>query len=295
VAGLGAELKRLFVHLRLHFQLLLAPIFLWGWLVSTGGFSQSVVLAFISFHLFLYSGATAFNSYYDRDIGPVGGLERPPRVSPALLPFALAVKALGWALAALVNLSFFVLYGAFVALSLAYSHPRVRLKGRPLGSLAVVGIGQGALAYLGGWSAARGDLNAVLSSDGAVGAFASVLLIMGLYPLTQIYQMDEDAARGDRTIAVAWGPRTCFSLAIACTAVGGLAMLATLARRFGVIDTALVSVGLVGQVVAVAWLAGRFDPRQVLANYRRVMRLNVLSATALGGYMIARIVLSGSR
>src|SRR5947209_19106818 len=125
-------MRTLFVHLRLHFQLLLAPVFLWGWLLAGGGLSQSVVLGFIAFHFFLYSGATAFNSYYDRDIGPVGGLERPPPVLPALLPVALLMQAIGWLLAAFVNLPFWLAYGAFVGLSTAYSHPRIRLKARPL-------------------------------------------------------------------------------------------------------------------------------------------------------------------
>src|SRR5439155_22738881 len=104
-----APVKSLFVHLRLHFQLLLAPVFLWGWLVAGGGLSWSVAIAFVALHVFLYAGATAFNSYYDRDEGPVGGLERPPPVLPALLPVALGMKAIGAVLAALVNLPFLVM------------------------------------------------------------------------------------------------------------------------------------------------------------------------------------------
>src|SRR5438270_3210728 len=120
-------MRTLFVHLRLHFQLLLAPVFLWGWLLAGGGLSRAVLLGFVAFHFFLYSGATAFNSYYDRDIGPVGGLERPPPVQNALLPFSLAVQAMGFALATLVNLAFVVVYSVFVVLSVMYSHPRIRL------------------------------------------------------------------------------------------------------------------------------------------------------------------------
>src|ERR1700704_2365050 len=131
-------MRTLFVHLRLHFQLLLAPVFLWGWLLAGGGLSRSVVLGFMAFHFFLYSGATAFNSYYDRDVGPVGGLEHPPGVTPALLPFSLAVQAGGWLLAAFVNWTFWLAYTAFVALSLAYSHPRIRWKAHTLTSLLVV-------------------------------------------------------------------------------------------------------------------------------------------------------------
>jgi 1,4-dihydroxy-2-naphthoate octaprenyltransferase len=287
-----STLATLVIHLRLHFQLLLAPVFLWGWLVAGGGFSRDVVLGFVSFHGFLYSGATAFNSYYDRDAGPVGGLERPPAVVPALLPFSLAVQAVGCVLAALVNLPFVVLYAVFVVLSFAYSHPRIRLKARTVTSLVVVGVGQGALAFLAAWAATSGELFSVLSLNGLLGAVASVLLIVALYPLTQLYQMEEDASRGDRTAAVVWGPRRCFGFALACTALGGLAMVALLARRFGLGDTLLVGVGLIAQIVILAWLGRYFDPREVLRNYRRVMRVNSLSAGALGAYLVVRLALN---
>jgi len=192
----------LLVHLRLHFQLLLAPVFLWGWLLAGGGLSLSVVLGFIAFHFFLYSGATAFNSYYDRDVGPVGGLERPPSVSPGLLPFSLIVQLIGALLATLVNLPFWLAYMVFVGLSFAYSHPRIRWKAHTWISLLVVGLGQGALAFVAAWAATRAEIVSAWSVDGVLGAIAALLLILALYPLTQLYQIDEDAARGDRTVAV---------------------------------------------------------------------------------------------
>jgi len=288
----AADAKSLLVHLRLHFQLLLAPVFLWGWLVAGGGLNASVLLGFVSFHAFLYSGATAFNSYYDRDVGPVGGLEHPPDVVEALLPFSLGIQAIGWLLAFFVNVPFFLAYGVFVALSFAYSHPRVRLKAHTLGSLVLVGFGQGALAFMAAWAAVRGEIGSVWSLDGALGALSSVLLILALYPLTQLYQIDEDAGRGDRTVAVAWGPGRSFALALACTVAGGLIMLIVLARRFGVLDTVLVGLGLSAQIAALAWWARRFDVHQVLGNYRRVMRLNVVNAAALGGYLVVRLALS---
>jgi 1,4-dihydroxy-2-naphthoate octaprenyltransferase len=284
-------MKSLFIHLRLHFQLLLAPVYLWGWLVAGGGLSPQVVIGFVAFHFFLYSGATAFNSYYDRDIGPVGGLERPPPVQNALLPFSLAVQAVGFALATLVNLAFAVVYSVFVVLSVMYSHPRIRLKAHTLASLAVVGLGQGALAFVSAWAATRGDVISVWSVDGILGAAAAVLLILALYPLTQLYQIDEDAARGDQTVAVVWGPGRCFAFALLCTVLGGLAMLALLARRFGAFDALLVGVGLVIQISVLAAWARRFNPLETLRNYRAVMRLNMLSASALGAYLVGRLVL----
>lgn len=287
----GTDLASLVVHFRLHFQLLLAPVFLWGWLIAGGGLSLSVVLAFVALHGCLYSGATAFNSYYDRDVGPVGGLEHPPPVSPALLPASLAVQLGGWLLAACINLPFWVAYGAFVGLSAAYSHPWVRLKAHTMASLVVVGLGQGVLAFVAAWAATRGEVASAWSLDGALGATAAVALILALYPLTQLYQIDEDAARGDRTLAVAWGPSGCFRFSLICTAIGGAAMLTLLVRRFGLVDAGLVGVGLAAQLAAIRWLACRFDPRAVVQTYRRVMGVNALSAGALGAYLLARLAL----
>src|SRR5205823_2802866 len=106
------------------------------------------------------------------------------------LPFALGVKLVGWLLAALVNPWFVLIYTAFAALSLAYSHPRLRFKAHPLRGVATVGSGQGVLAFLGAWAATRGDLTSALSVDGAFGAATATLLILALYPLTQLYQVD---------------------------------------------------------------------------------------------------------
>jgi 4-hydroxybenzoate polyprenyltransferase len=281
--------KSLFVHLRLHFQLLLAPVYLWGWLIAGGGLGMGVILGFAAFHFFLYSGATAFNSYYDRDVGPVGGLEHPPEVVAALLPFSLAVQGLGWIIAAFVNASFAVAYGAFVALSVAYSHPGVRLKARPLASLVVVGFGQGALAFVAAWAATRGEVGSLASIEGVLGAVAATLLILALYPLSQLYQTAEDAARGDRTVAVVWGARRCFAFAVLCMVLGGLAMLALLARRFGALDGLVVGLGLLIELGALVRWASRFNPGNLLGNYHAVMRLNAANAVTLSGYLLLRL------
>src|SRR5205823_3936558 len=116
----------------------------------------SLLLGFTAFHFCLYTGITAFNSAYDRDEGPVGGMLAPPPVPPRLLEFSLVVQAVGAVLAAFVTPAFFTLYVVIAAMGAAYSHPRPRWKARPLGSLLTVFIGQGALGFLAGWAAAQG-------------------------------------------------------------------------------------------------------------------------------------------
>jgi 1,4-dihydroxy-2-naphthoate octaprenyltransferase len=286
----GAAWRPLLVHLRLPFQLLLAPVFLWGWLLGGGGLTLRFVLAFVALHVFIYGGVTAFNSYYDRDEGPVGGLERPPPVLSELLPFSIAVQAVGLLLALFVNVPFALACVGFVLLSTAYSHPRIRLKARPWASMATVGLGQGVLAFVAGWVGAGASLADLAEPVGILGVSAATLIILGLYPLTQLYQIDEDRARGDRTIAVAWGSRRCFALSLACTAAGGAAMLLVVGDLFGRPDAILVGLGLLAQLVAVAWWAAHFRGDRVLWNFHYVMRLNAVSAAALAGYLGFRLV-----
>ncbi|HZW99289.1 MAG TPA: hypothetical protein VFF10_04450, partial [Trueperaceae bacterium] len=51
------------LHLRLPFQLLLSPVYLWGVLLAGGSIgTPEFWLGYISLHLFLYGGTTAFNS-----------------------------------------------------------------------------------------------------------------------------------------------------------------------------------------------------------------------------------------
>jgi len=80
------------------------------------------VIAFVALHVFLYAGATAFNSYYDRDEGPVGGLERPPPVLPALLPVALGMSLF-------VTRAVVMFMGRFVPLNETFAKRRGELVG----------------------------------------------------------------------------------------------------------------------------------------------------------------------
>jgi 4-hydroxybenzoate polyprenyltransferase len=271
-------LGALFVHLRLHFQLLLAPIFMWGYFLGDRQPDLDFWLGFVSFHACLYAGATAFNSYYDRDRGPVGGLARPPQVPPLLLPFSLGVQIVGGLLAALVNGSFLAIYAAMFLLGIAYSHPRVRLKKRPLVGLATVGLGQGVLASLGGWACAQPNLTGLEPLDWA-GILAVTLITVGFYPITQIYQIEEDRARGDTTLAAWAGPSGAFAFALFVQAAALVLLISVIDRLMGPAEAVLVGV-LYGALLGytLGW-SRDFSEEEVMANFRRVMGINTLTST----------------
>lgn len=284
----SALVRSLLLHLRLPYQLLLAPIFLWGYWLAGGQPNARLGLAFLAFHLFLYGGTTAFNSYYDRDQGPVGGLRQPPPVIPALLPFALIMQGVGWLVALGVNLPFAGLYLIIFGLGFAYSHPQIRWKARPVGGLLTVGIGQGLLAALGGWSAANPDFSRLHPLAG-VALLAAALITAGFYPLTQIYQIEEDRARGDCTFAVWVGPRGVFRYALVVLGLAAGLLLLVIYRQLGLGNALVVGLFYTCLLGAIARWAMVFDRTDILANYRRLMRIHQLTALGFLGFIVLHL------
>jgi 4-hydroxybenzoate polyprenyltransferase len=258
-------------HLRLPFQPTLAPLFLWGALLSGGTWTAATTAAFLALHLFLYPAATALNSAYDRDSGPVAGMERPPEVPRGLGRFALAVAAAGAALAAWAGAAFLLIYVAVAGWTWAYSHPRIRWKADPWKSAAAIALGQGALGFVAGWVAtAEHGPPAEALLAGATGA---ALTALGLYPATMAFQVEEDRARGDRTLAVALGVGGALRLGTLCLLLGGAVTVWLVARRFGPADAALIGAAYLLLVLAqerLARAAPRLDTEEI---YHRAMRL----------------------
>ena len=281
----------LLAHLRLHFQLLLAPIFLWGYFLSGVRAPADFWLAFVAFHIFLYGGITAFNSYYDRDRGPVGGMRVPPPVTEPLLPFSLVVLITGALLAAAVNATFLAIYLAIMALGLAYSHPAIRLKARPLIGLATVGVGQGMLASLGGWASADPDLRTV-DPVGWLGILGATLVTVGFYPITQSYQVEEDLARGDLTFAAWAGPSRALAFSIGVQALGAGLLAVTIAQRLDPILAALVVGFYAVLLIVTAAQANEFQQLNVMRQQRRVMVLNTIMSGGFTLFIAANLIVA---
>ena len=194
-----------------------------------------------------------------------------------LLPFSLGVQILGGFLATLVNWLFLAIYAAMFLLGIAYSHPRVRLKKRPLIGLATVGLGQGVLACLGGWACAQPSL-ATLSPVGWAGILAVTLVTIGFYPITQIYQIEEDRARGDTTFAAWAGASEAFAFALVLQTTALVLLVSVVDRLMGTAEAVLVALlygALLGYVLG--W-SRDFRNEEIMANFRRVMAINTLTS-----------------
>lgn len=259
--------------LRLPFQFLLSPIFLWGYLLAGGTLSFTLLTAYLSFHLFLYAGGTALNSFYDRDDGPVGGLANPPPPPKYLLEFSLVWQLFGFLLTLAVNPTVASIYFVMFWMSVAYSHPRVRLKGHPLGALVTIMLGQGILPFYAGWAAARGDLSGGIQILPILAAVAVTLITGGMYPLTQIYQLDADAERGDLTSARFLGVENSFRVALLSIAIGGAGAVYIAATRFFWGEAVGLALFLIVFLFAVRQWHSKFFAQSVIQNFTTVMRL----------------------
>jgi 1,4-dihydroxy-2-naphthoate octaprenyltransferase len=192
----------------------------------------------------------------------VGGLAKPPPVSQILLPFSLLIQLLGLVMAAFVNLNFLIIYVIIFIMGLAYSYPGVRWKSRPLAGLVTVAVGQGILASLGGWVCAKPSL-ATVDSGSWLGILAVTLITTGFYPLTQIYQIDEDQARGDCTFAVWAGPRGVFIFAIITQSLAAVVLVGVISWRLGVIDAVVVASFYGALLIGTIQWARNFDSSRV--------------------------------
>jgi len=261
------SVKDLVLHLRLHWQVMLLPLFLWGFLLSAGPSAADLIslrdggrfwLVLFVFYVLFYGGATALNSYYDRDEGPVGGLWDPPPVTRALFRFAVGAQILGLVVVFFVSRPLFVLAMIMGVVGTAYSHPATRLKARPWASLLTVSLFQGMGGTAAGWLFAQPDWATLASAKALLGLLSASLIITGFYPLTQVYQRAQDRKEGVISFAVHWGERV-FGLAIFCM-LAGAALMGFLAWQYFGPAPAIVAAGgplAIAALVAVWW--GRYD------------------------------------
>ncbi|MEZ4241153.1 MAG: UbiA family prenyltransferase [Myxococcota bacterium] len=172
----------------------------------------------------LHVGTMWLNGALDRDEGEVlfGRPAAPPPGTGALGYLALALSVpLAWRADPLAGAADVVC----VALAIAYSHPRLALKGHPLGGPLVNVVGYGLLSPLAGWSIVD------VAPDARTVAvwLLACAGIFGTYLAAQAFQGDEDAARGYRTLVATAGPQSVLRLAraaVGAALLGGMLLAA---------------------------------------------------------------------
>ncbi len=209
---LGPTLMAYLLHLRPMQWPIMTAHFLLGTLLAVG-VKVSMGRVFLGWGIFVVlmnGGTLAINSAFDQDDGDIGYLRQPPKPPKYLFQVSATMLLLSLASGFLLPPVFAWSNGLCVIMAFLYSMPPIRLKARAGWDLLINGLGFGLLTPLAGWGLTG---RPVTPAFWAV-AIGFAFLFGALYPLTQIYQIEEDRARGDRTLVIQLGETRSLALAI---------------------------------------------------------------------------------
>ena len=193
--------------LRFHFSFFLLPIYLFAISQLTVIHWTNAVLVFLILHLLVYPSSNGYNSYMDRDKTPIGGLKYPMQPTKQLFYTTIVMDVLALCLSLFVSTIFSLCILLYILASRAYSYRRIRLKKYPIPGFLTVFTFQGALIFFAVFHAAQNDS---LLDTPIFPCIVSSMLIGALYPLTQIYQHEEDKKDGVISISYLLGKKGTF-------------------------------------------------------------------------------------
>ncbi|TRX62707.1 ubiquinone biosynthesis protein UbiA [Fulvivirga sp. M361] len=279
--------KSTWLHLRIPFSFFLLPVFLFALSVSPNIKADRIVIVFVILHFFLYPASNGYNSYFDKDEKSIGGLKNPPKVSKDLYLAALLFDMIALLLGFMISWQFALMLFIYGMVSKAYSHPIVRIKKYPFTSWFIAGLFQGFFTFLMSYLALNDfDFAQLQKSTLLWAALLSSAILWGSYPMTQIYQHEEDAKRGDVTLSLKLGILGTFHFtAFAFTLASGFFawyFISVYEIYYAIVF--FVAMSPVVSFFGFWYFKTRKDLSQ--ANYTNTMRLNFISSCSLNFFFI---------
>lgn len=276
------------LHLRIPFSYFLLPVYIFALGISPNLVESNLIWSFVIIHFLLYPASNGYNSYFDKDEKSIGGLKNPPPVNKSLYYVSLlmdlaAVFLAYWKINSLFAMMIFV-YGL---ISKGYSHPSIRIKKYPILGWLTVGIFQGCFSFFMCYVGINNfEIGNLMHAKVIVPASLTTLMLLGNYPMTQVYQHDEDAKHGDKTMSMLLGIRGTFVFVQLVFAVATLAFIFYFNSFF---DVSFSYVFLLAMVPVVLYFMIWFFQvwnENVKADHARTMWLNFISATCLNSFFI---------
>lgn len=280
--------KSTLLHLRIPFSFFLLPIFLFAMATARFRMDYNSWLVFAILHLLLYPASNGFNSYYDKDEKSIGGLQNPPPVSRQLLIYSLLLDLMAVLLALWLDFGFALMVLVYGLVSKAYSHPSIRLKKYPVLGWLTIGIFQGLFTFL---MVIKGlsEIDWRGLEDYFIPAILSTTLLLGSYPMTQVYQHQEDRQRGDITISAKLGILGTFHFTALFFTLS-IALYIFYFIQYYTLMTAFIFPVILSPTLFyfIFWyLKVRKQPAE--ANFKNTMRLNFISSLCLNIFFVILI------
>ncbi len=172
--------------------------------------------------------------------------------------------------------------------SKAYSSDKIRLKKYPVIGWLVVCLFQGAFTYAMVKQAHLGLLfSELLLWEHLFPAILSTAMLLGSYPMTQIYQHKEDAKRGDLTISRILGIKGTFlftGIFFGGTTGGFIYYFST---QFGQLAALFFPIFLLPVLLFFGQWFLKVLKDETKADFKLTMQLNLISAVCLNAFFIS--------
>jgi 1,4-dihydroxy-2-naphthoate octaprenyltransferase len=267
-----------FLHLRFFFSVFLLPVFFFALSQVPEINWNSAILTFIIWHLLVYPASNGYNSFFDKDEGSIALIEKPPPVDKSLYYFSLTLDLIALILTIFVGWALFfavLIYGTF---SKMYSHPSIRLKKYPFISFFIVFLFQGAFVYWSTYASVSG-MNSLYgwNLNFTIAGLICSCLIGATYPLTQVYQHEEDSKRGDKTLSLILGIRGSFYFSALLFLLSGILIFAYW-YRLDLLTNFWLFLIISGPVfiLFISWFVEVYkNPDE--ANFKKMSRMTLLS------------------
>ncbi len=280
--------KNAFTLMRIPFSVFLMPVY---WLaISSLELNQGKIFTalsiFVILHLFLYPASNGYNSYFDRDEQSIGGVKSPPKVTKELFHLVVLFDLLAVIGSLFISYQFTAMVIVYMLVSKSYSYDKIRLKKFPILSTVVVTIFQGAFIYfVVTFGITQNYTFSQKLMDNLLPA-VSTLFLVGSYPLTQIYQHQEDSKRGDKTLSIMLGIKGTFIFSgIALAFASGIFICYCLLKSDLI---ALVLYLLSSAIVLVffnRWMLQTWK-NESSANFENTMQMNKISSICMSATFI---------
>lgn len=285
--------KSTLLHLRIPFSLYLLPFFLFALTQSDTPDISGTMLSFFIIHFLFYPASNGFNSYYDKDEESIGGLEHPPPVDKELYYTSMILFVITLAASFLISWQFAVMILGISLVSAAYSHPAVRLKKFPVAGLLTVALFQGGYTYMMSALAINGySLSRMMDAEVLIPSGLCSLILLGSYPMTQIYQHQEDSKRGDMTFSRLLGIRGTFVWTALIFLAGTAGFIWYFSEGGSYIMAGIFPVFLLPALIYFMWWFKQVLENKQRADFRSTMRLNAYSSW---GFILFFLVMMGWR
>jgi len=223
----------------------------------------------------------------DRDTKSIGGLEHPPPPSRELFLATIVLDVAAIILGFFVTTLFGLLMPLYIGASKAYSYRGIRLKKFPVIGYLTVIIFQGAFTF---WLVYHGSSTEHLVWPPWQGMVVCALLIGGFYPLTQIYQHQQDLDDGVLTISYKLGYTGTFIFCAVVYAIAWTFMAQFFISRRETTKFLVISIFFIPVIVYfIRWFSA-VNRNKAAANFRNTMKMNWIAASCTNAVFILLLI-----